>query len=417
MRGECRLDRRDQVGTTVPVGRVGQREVCALLVDGHEAAGAVERLGPGRKGAQDAVAPGLGQAVPVDRVGCGRGRRTGSRLRQGGPLGGGIGPRRHRVGDRSGGLGRLRRCAGGLLAPPHGADGGTPAHVRRRGSRPLRPALGVARVDGPPVHCRRPTSARPAAPGRGNAAPPKIARSSRLTRSDSASIPESRSGRTARTTAISSTTCAVGCLADVDQRVAEDLDAADDTRQSHLLGQGGERLRSDDPDVAHSSEASAERNTWRRSSMSSVASCWGPQPPATSALRATRTRPTSPSASASSTRASSGRAASADPAAGHLVQSRQRIVGRAPPAADGGLEGVGVETQRRLLVDGLDQAVQRLCSQQAELEVLGAAADRRGHLLRVGGGEDEDDVARGPPSVFNSAFAAAVESMWTSSTM
>jgi hypothetical protein len=45
--------------------------------------------------------------------------------------------------------------------------------------------------------------------------------------------------------------------------------------------------------------------------------------------------------------------------------------------------------------DVSDQALQHVGRQEVELEVLGAAADRVAHLLRIGGGEHEHDVARG----------------------
>ncbi len=69
--GQGRLDEGLLLGALVPVRRVGQREVCALVVHRDEAAAGVARLGPRRQRLQDAVAPGLGQAVAIERAGAG----------------------------------------------------------------------------------------------------------------------------------------------------------------------------------------------------------------------------------------------------------------------------------------------------------------------------------------------------------
>ena len=52
----------------------------------------------------------------------------------------------------------------------------------------------------------------------------------------------------------------------------------------------------------------------------------------------------------------------------------------------------------------------------AEVETLAARDDGGQDLVRLGGGEDEDDVRRRFLQVLSSALKAAVESMWTSST-
>ena len=128
------------------------------------------------------------------------------------------------------------------------------------------------------------------------------------------------------------------------------------TRARPIASAKDRKRSSDDPDTAHSSGARAARKTWRRSSMSSVASCWGPQPPASSALSATSTWLTSPSASASSTSASSGRAASAEPEA--ATWSRAESASRAEPlpAPHRRLECLLVEVESCLGVDRLEQA-------------------------------------------------------------
>ena len=54
----------------------------------------------------------------------------------------------------------------------------------------------------------------------------------------------------------------------------------------------------------------------------------------------------------------------------------------------------------------------------AEVEALAAREDRLGDLVRLGGGEHEDDVVGGgSSSVLSRALKASRVSMWTSSTM
>ena len=76
--GERRLHLGRQLDTAVPVRHVGQGELGPGLVGRHEVAAAEQRLGPGRKAAKNAVAPGLGEAVTVNgdtRTCRGHGRR------------------------------------------------------------------------------------------------------------------------------------------------------------------------------------------------------------------------------------------------------------------------------------------------------------------------------------------------------
>ena len=207
--GQGRLHDGLLLGALLPVRRVGQREVGALVVHRHEATAGVARLGPRRQRLQDAVTPGLGEAVAIERAGAGpagaalaRQRRRGCTLAQA-PV-----PRRAVVPARAPSRRPVRAQSSSLLrrmAPMEGrratsAGGRAGGGGLRRGSgrcRPGRTPAGAPRV-------------RPVAPGRGKAGAPDWERSRTLTRSDSASIPESRSGRTARTAAISRTTCASG---------------------------------------------------------------------------------------------------------------------------------------------------------------------------------------------------------------
>ena len=164
---------------------------------------------------------------------------------------------------RRGGAGRGRRLGGGrgLLTAAHRADGGTAAHVaggrwRRRGR--LRAATGPGVVA--PRGRRRRRCATQRRAGRGKAAAPESERSSTLTRSDSASMPESRSGRTARTTAISSTTCASGASRMSTSAWPEDLHAAHDPGQPHRLGQRRRSARATGP-TPRTARAPARRGT------------------------------------------------------------------------------------------------------------------------------------------------------------
>ena len=67
MLGQGRLHQWGELGAPVPVGGVGQGKTHAGRVDRHKATSAVERLGPRRQVAQDAITPGLGHCVAVDR--------------------------------------------------------------------------------------------------------------------------------------------------------------------------------------------------------------------------------------------------------------------------------------------------------------------------------------------------------------
>ena len=224
---------------TVAVGRVGQREVRALLVDGDEAAGAVERPWPGPAAPEDAVTPGLGQAVPVD----GAGRRAAPRC---GRRGGGIGPWPAPAAAGRGGRPRpaappLRRGPAGSAARRRWRD----ACPRPRGgstlaAAPAPDADGTAAERGATSTWRR--GARPARPGAGRRRAPDSVRSSTLTRSDERLHPRVEVGPHGAHDGDLEHDLRVGRLAHVDQRVAEDLHAADDPGQAHRLGQRGEAL-------------------------------------------------------------------------------------------------------------------------------------------------------------------------------
>ena len=177
---------------------------------------------------QNAVAPGLGEFVPIERAAGAGGRGRGERRRcdRLAPAG-----RRYPASSPGAGVG----AAASLLRRTAPSDGRRATSAGGRGAAGARGRIGGCRA-GRAAQC----GSRGARPGKAGA--PDCERSRTLTRSDSASIPESRSGRTARTAAISRTTCASGRLAHVDQCVTQDLHAAHDAGQTHRFGHGAEPL-------------------------------------------------------------------------------------------------------------------------------------------------------------------------------
>ena len=79
---------------------------------------------------------------------------------------------------------------------------------------------------------------------------------------------------------------------------------------------------------------------------------------------------------------------------GDQLERRQRVPRRSGTLRDGGVDGVGGDVEPGVGGHPADMVGEHVRRQQVEAEVLGAAADRVGHLLRVGGGEHEHDVAR-----------------------
>ena len=77
----------------------------------------------------------------------------------------------------------------------------------------------------------------------------------------------------------------------------------------------------------------------------------------------------------------------------HLVERRQRVAGRARALAHGQVDGLEGHAEAGGLVDVAQVLGEHVGAEEPELEVLGAAADRGQHLLRVGGGQHEHDVA------------------------
>ena len=76
----------------------------------------------------------------------------------------------------------------------------------------------------------------------------------------------------------------------------------------------------------------------------------------------------------------------------HLVQNRQGVARRAAACADDQRVDVLVDVDAFFLHHVLHQLAHRLRRQQPERVVVGARADGAQHLLRLGGGEDENQV-------------------------
>jgi hypothetical protein len=79
---------------------------------------------------------------------------------------------------------------------------------------------------------------------------------------------------------------------------------------------------------------------------------------------------------------------------GHLVEHGECVPGRSPAAADGDVESLVGHVQVCVVSHLGEEVTEGVGIEQPELEVLGAAADGGQHLLRVGGGQDEDHVSR-----------------------
>ena len=78
----------------------------------------------------------------------------------------------------------------------------------------------------------------------------------------------------------------------------------------------------------------------------------------------------------------------------HLVERGQRVPRRTGPHVQHGLDGLVGDLQAGVGGHPPDMGLQLLGREQVELQVLGAAADGRAHLLRIGGGEHEHHVWR-----------------------
>ena len=263
---------------------------------------------------------------------------------------------------------RRRRQVMGPLRPRAGAGGAGPRAWageewgRRRAGEPVRAGPG-------------PAGHRLAGAGRSS-----TARSTRSSRSPSAAVESSSSGRARRTSATSSTTRGSGASRMSTWAWPKSLHGPD--QAGRPTGRPGPTAASLDA-AAPSSGARATRNAWRRSSTSSAASCWGPHPASVQRGHGDQ----DPAGVVVAQGLDHGRraragASSAEPQAATWSRAEQGVPGRAPPPPHGHRPGRRRRGRDRLGVTDVEQRLERVGAEQPELEVLGPAADRRGHLLR-----------------------------------
>ena len=79
----------------------------------------------------------------------------------------------------------------------------------------------------------------------------------------------------------------------------------------------------------------------------------------------------------------------------HLVKRAQSITGRSASLAHGNAQGIVVKVEVGVVAHIAQELLDGGRTKQAELEVLGAASNGRGDLLRISGGQDVYDVRRG----------------------
>ncbi len=79
---------------------------------------------------------------------------------------------------------------------------------------------------------------------------------------------------------------------------------------------------------------------------------------------------------------------------GGLIEHREGVPGRTSTPPDGDVDGLVGNVEMGVPPHLIEQLSQGVRPQQTELIVLGAAPNGGKHLLRVGGGQHEDDVGR-----------------------
>ena len=77
-----------------------------------------------------------------------------------------------------------------------------------------------------------------------------------------------------------------------------------------------------------------------------------------------------------------------------LLEGRKGVSGRAATLPDHGVDGIVAHRQASVLDDPAHVGAQHIGADQVELQLLAAAANRLGHLLRVSRREYENDVRR-----------------------
>ena len=403
---------------------LGRPNCGPAAVGRDEPAGLEERLGLGPQSADHVVAPGLDQLVTARERAPRRRGRTAPRPPTGGPRARRPrAPRRRTVGD-------------GRPPAPAAAAAGAAAGAGR--SPPARAAGAALRGSGGPGRAgRRPAPAPPVAPGgldRGRRAGPARPRPGRPAAARAAGAagggrsrvhrrPRRRRGRPTggpgrlepldpgqqggrRVVGLGMDQAdqghlevdpGVGGVAHVDLGPAQVLHGPDQGGQARPARPGRPGASRSAPATVTSSGATRARKPWRRWSTRSTVSCWGLKPAAVRWATATRARPTSRSARASTTSSSSGRSSST--ASDAATWSRTDRASRAEPRPRRTARSRASSPTSRWASSRTwaSSSAEGVGPEEAELEVLGPAADGGQHLLGIGGGQDEDDVGRAAP--------------------
>ena len=359
---------------------------------------AKQHLDLGPQAGEDAVAPGQRELVPAragrrPRLDGGRSARRGSGSgsapgRAARRRGAGSGRRR----ARASGSGRRAAAIGGGAGSARAARAPRPAPACGASARRLR-ASAARRAAGAPA-----ASAAGAGGGRRLAARavPRPARSRRSMRSSRASARRRSPGRRDADQRHLERDAGVGRLAHVDQGLAQHLEGPGDGGGPQALGLVGRRgpvarrsgaTRS----TAHGGEEGVAQAVEQLLADAAGVAARRPSASAT----ATRARPVSRSQRASTQLVDRRRRRRATPPAATIWSSAERVSRADPPPSRTAWSMPASSTSRPAsLDDPADVVLQLVGRQQAELEVLGAAADGGQHLLRVGGGQHEHDVVR-----------------------
>ena len=309
-------------------------------------------------------------AVSSSRVGSGAPAAAGAGRR---PRAAGGGAAPGRAGRRAGG-GRGRRADAAERQPGAGRAG-------RRGRRLRAVGAGVAqRRRGGPAASGWPDGRR-------------RARSRRSMRSSRAAGEASSSGPAQPDQGDLEQDAGVGRLPHVDEGLAQDLHGPDRGRPAQAVRLGLHRVEllvgQADERPGHARPGSV----WRRRSSTSVASWRGSWPAPQRSATAARARRRVAVAQRLDELADRRRVV-VDPAGRRdLVEHRQGVADRALAPPGDQLDGLGRHVEAGVGGHPPEVLGQQVERQEAELEVLGAAADGGQHLLGLGGGQHEDDVA------------------------
>jgi hypothetical protein len=78
-----------------------------------------------------------------------------------------------------------------------------------------------------------------------------------------------------------------------------------------------------------------------------------------------------------------------------LIERTEGVTSRPPTKSHGGVNQFITRLETGGVLDVLQQCVQGVATNKSKFEVLGAAANRGQHLVRVGGGQHEDNMGGG----------------------